>query len=80
MVVPVMSAAEFDAALEDGSLRTRIEATTDPEWHAKYGDEAWDTVLVLFGYLSPAEADAQLKELREMKATAAAQGRGTDEG
>jgi len=64
--------AEFDAAVEDGSLREEIEATIDPERNAKYGDKAWYTALVLFGYLSPADADAQLRELRDKKATAAA--------
>jgi hypothetical protein len=53
--------AEFIAAIEDGSLRAKIDATIDPEWNAKYGDNAWETALVLFGYLSPAEAEARFQ-------------------
>jgi hypothetical protein len=49
------------AALEDGSLRAEMEKGEDPEWLAKYGDNAWDTALVLFGYLSPAEAEARFQ-------------------
>jgi len=45
-----MSNAEFDAAVEDGSLRAESEAKGDPEWNAKYGDNAWDAALVCFGY------------------------------
>ena len=53
--------AEFDAAIEDGSLRAEIEAEidaeggpeSDPEWKAKYGDDAWDTALIVSGYCAP---------------------------
>ena len=50
MVVPLMSNAEFIAAVEDGSLRAEIDATIEPEWNAKYADNSWDAALVCFGY------------------------------
>ena len=47
-------AAEFDAAIEDGSLRAEIDAKVDaelgPEWNAKYGDASWNAALMQLGY------------------------------
>ena len=59
--------AEFFAAIEDGSLRAEIDATIDPEWNAKYGDNAWDAALMCIGYISPAEAEARSKERQGKK-------------
>ena len=53
--------ADFIAAVEDGSLRAEMEKGEDTEWLARYGDNAWETALVLFGYLSPAEAEARFQ-------------------
>ncbi|MFI5259114.1 MAG: hypothetical protein ACHQ01_05835 [Candidatus Limnocylindrales bacterium] len=49
------------AAIEDGSLRAHVDATTDREWNAKYGDNAWDTALMCIGHISPAEAEARFQ-------------------
>jgi N-acyl-D-aspartate/D-glutamate deacylase len=57
--------AEFDAAIEDGSLRAEVDATIDPEWNAKYGDASWDAALMCFGYISPAEAEARSRERQD---------------
>jgi len=52
------------AAIEGGTLRAQVDATTDPEWNAKYGDNAWDAALMCIGYISPAEAEARFQKPR----------------
>jgi len=45
--------AEFDAAIEDGSLRAEIDAKVDaelgPKWNAKYGDASWEAAMIVSG-------------------------------
>jgi hypothetical protein len=40
----------------------QVDATTDPEWNAKDGDNAWDAALMCIGYISPAEAEARFQK------------------
>jgi hypothetical protein len=40
----------FSKSLRDGTFRAEAEAKLDPEWVAKYSDQAWRAALVQLGY------------------------------
>ena len=65
---PTPWADRLIAAIEDGSLRAKWEAETDPGWLAKCGDAAWEAFLFAIGYgpFTPA-ADLRRSKEREGK-------------